>query len=190
MEIESPLGKSTFNTPPRQTFTVPDGGYSSEIREMTPEERKQLEEMRAKNLSLKDKASPEAKKRAEYLCQLGRLKTECEVDGTKFYIRSLRGTELEDILVAIADVKPLVLGLRLRAETLARAVYMIDGQTVQLVLGTNKIDDIVEHWRQIDDNVAEFIHDKYKDLAQEAEKKYSVKNKEDLKKVADDVKKS
>ena len=169
-----------------QQFSGGGGG----IRQLTEEERQELEAKRRQTRTLMERVSPRAKERIEYLCNLGRLTDEFEFEGTMFKIRSLKGKELKEILLAVANVNPLVLGIDLRNETLARSVYEIDGQTMDLVLGTNDMDARVALWDDMDDHAADYINVKYQKLASDAQEKYGINSKEDAKEVANDIKKS
>jgi len=155
---------------------------------LSNEDRRNLEDMRQTGRGL----TVEAKKRVEFLIGLGKVTDEFEIDGVNFSIRTLSTGEIKEIAktVSLQEMSAAELGFELRTQTLARSVYQINGYLLAEVIGDDSMEARLALFDSLSDSVAAYIHDKYKIITEKAQNQYAVKTEEDVKEVADAIKKS
>jgi hypothetical protein len=213
--IESPLGKVSYSSGTKKVLTVEDQSsvqpevrsFSSSSNDVSDEEfesrftREELEELAANRDQLKNSRKEAAaqrnripegvKKRLEILTGIGRLSEDVLIEGVTFSIRSLKPKENQDIIEATAKKdSSLSQAYELRTQTMARAIYKIDGQTVESVIENNTIDGKVDFVQDVlEESVLNFLYNKYQALLEENKKKFGELGKTEVE-VLENVKKS
>lgn len=215
-EIESPLGKQSFPGNPQQgrMLTVDDptaGGSPSHnlnirpehfrqaqpqrqpLRQLTQEEIAGYEQAKAEAHRNQDVVSKTSRERIEYLTGIGRIKTDFEMDGVVFYLQSLKDGQLEDVLnimIDMAEVNQGKFNFELRRQTLARALYAVDGMPIADLIGSSEMDNKLGFIRELDGNLIDFMYKHYEENVLKVSKtKYAIKNEKDIKEVVETVKK-
>jgi hypothetical protein len=213
--IESELGSVSYKGAGRQVIDVEDtSAEATEMPNARPDARgsfesiEELEQMRQPRLTEKKVAeiekrrrevyaqeeavTPEMKKRVEFLAGIGRLTDTFEVDGVKFSIQTLKSKgfqSLASIVRVLSDLPPSDFIFELRKETLARAVSKINDVSLSNVVGSESIEKKVAFFHELDENLIAHINDKYQILIKSGGDKYGIKTEEDVKEVAEAVKK-
>jgi hypothetical protein len=199
-DINSPLGRRAFAATSQRVLTVPDEN-SSNISNFVPQVREKPQEFaeqdieaiqaarKAKLLAAK-KISPTAKERIEILTELGRCYDEVEFEGVNFSIQSLKGKEIRAVVrISNSAVNAADSYFEARDQTLARSIYKIDGQPIDIVLGTEKLEDIVSWVGELDESLLEYLHNRYLKMMRENKNKFIIKDEQDAKEVAEEIKK-
>lgn len=215
-EINSPLGRMKLaQGKGPKVLTVPDeSGYGeeefqsvnpyaqqaaqpvpmrhqAEPHRMTEEEANEFARVRKEQRAAASKLSPLARERVEVLIGLNRLKSEVEVDGIKFGLRSLKASEMREIMMLGAQAMTRQERyFVLRDQTLARALVSVDGQDVKMVLGTPDKDAVIELLDQMEHSVVDKIFDHYEEMVRKNHSKLTVADKEDGAQLGEDIKKS
>lgn len=210
MEMESKLGKQTYaeSVGSRPVYTVSDDvvqnqapappQYVSQSQQgpiqMSPEDIKRMEAMRSQAQETQSKISPQNRLRVEILAGIGRMENSVEVDGVKFTMQSLKVYEQEEIFDYVASLdkaSAIRVQFEFRVHTLARAIYAIDDQPLNLVVGSNALEDKVLAMRYLDENVADYLYKWYQEnIVDKAQQRFAVKNEKDAEEVIEAVKKS
>ena len=193
-EINSPLGRRALAQSSRQVFTIPDEDEPDKRLTEGSEKLKQLEEARSEKLSAKSRVSSSAKERVELLIGAGRTKVDVPIDGFIFTLNSLKSGETREVvrLSSIADkegISNIESYLMLRAYTLAFAISEVDGQAVELVIGSSDYNDKVAWIDELNENAIVLLYDKYFEMINKNKEKYTIKDEVDAKGVAEDIKK-
>lgn len=161
-------------------------------------EQQQLQEQR----SLVD-----AKRRIEILTGIGRNTKDVEVGGIVFTLRSLKTFEQNSLDHVVAAQKQVRLpngsssftpiGMNeIKLEALSHALFMIDGQSVDVVLGTiNEEYDIQVSARkdlvnEMDGTLVDYLFVQYQGLVKETQDGYAPKTSEEVREVVDAMRKS
>ena len=214
--IESPLGKVSYSSGSKKVLTVddPTSDHTSEVRSLSSstgnisdEEfesrftREELEELAANRAQLKNSRKeaqvqrnriPEGvKKRLEILTGIGRLSEDINVDGITFSIRSLKPKENKEIVEAAAKEDLAVSqAYEIRTQTMARSIYKIDGQDVDAVIESDKIEDKIKFVQEVlEESLLNFLYNKYQALLAQNNKKFGDMGKTEAE-VLENVKKS
>ena len=210
-EIKSSLGQTFSGSKPGRVLTVEDESqpkrpirsfdegparrvHNYQERTLDEEEIKENERRRAEALEMKKRVSPEAKERIIFLTELGRIKKSVEVEGLKFTLQSLKGfeqSEVFDSLSQFVEMSALRMQYEVRFQTLARAISHIQDKPFSEVIESNDIADKLELVRNLDENVSDHLYKWYqKNIVEFSQEKYAIKDEEDVKEVAESVKKS
>jgi hypothetical protein len=214
--ISSALGSvshSRANDQPRRVLTVNDeedvpvrsfsaGSFdqgqqnledviSQEELEQLAQNREQLQNSRKQSHQQKNRIPEGIKLRLEILTGIGRLSEDVKVDGVTFSIRSLKPIENEEIVRMIAGIElGGIQAFELRAQTLARAVYKIDGQDIDFVIDAKSVDDRVNFMKNVlEESLANFLYVKYRGILNKNSDKFSELGKTEAE-VIENVKKS
>lgn len=215
--ISSALGsvsrEAGVNSQPRRVLTVSDeddvpvrsfsaGSFdnsqqnledviSQEELEQLAQNREQLQSTRRQAHQQKNRIPEGIKLRLEILTGIGRLTEDVKVDGVTFSIRSLKPMENEEIVKVIAGIEfGGVQAFELRAQTLARALYKIDGQDIDFVIDAKGMEDRVNFMKNIlEESLANFLYVKYQGILNKNRDKFSELGKTEAE-VIENVKKS
>jgi hypothetical protein len=201
-EIESPIGKTTFSSGPQnqKVFTVEDSsgqaqGPGPQAASVSPGEqvdyealrRRKIEELRAaQNISFN------SKQRVEILTGIGRNTKDFSFENVQFSLRTLKSRELRQVLLDVSHLQDVTLTFELRANTLARSLYLIDGHDINDVIGSSSMKDKVNFIHELEENVVDILYKQYLLLVEETEEKYGLKDnssKEEVAEAVDSVKK-
>lgn len=177
-KIESPLGNMTYTrSTGSKVLTVEDPTdmeYSLEEQKL-----KELEQLRLAKKESLQKAPEGAKKRLEFLLGISRLGEDVEVDNVSFSIRSLKARETQEVIEAIMSIQlSAIQAFEMRAHTMARAIYAIDGQDISVVIGSNKIEDRVNFVKELDESLLNYLYDRYTKMIQLNNKRFELGTEE------------
>lgn len=212
VDINSPLGRRAIATGAAQQkriLTVSDEdparaqafsptfestqnfqSFGSETQPFEPQNFESVQEFRKSAITSSRKITAEAKERIEILTGLGRCHDTVEVEGIIFSIQSLKGKEMRNIVVlSNGGSNASEAYFIARDWVLAYSIYEIDGQPISVVLGSNKIEDRVSFVENLDEHVIEHLHDRYLEMVKKNKTKFTIKNTNDAKEVAEDIKK-
>jgi cell fate (sporulation/competence/biofilm development) regulator YlbF (YheA/YmcA/DUF963 family) len=158
--------------------------------ELSAGEREELQQYR-RNISKEDKVGDYAKKRIEILADIGRLTKTIEIDGVTFTLRTLKSKEARTVTMSIFGcLNDVDASFEIRRQTLARAIYEIDGQPTANALGG---DDFALRLALIDDMEDATIiklYNEFNELRNEVQTKYRLNTEQEVKEVLEDIKKS
>lgn len=218
-EINSLLGRQRLAaaaaTPQNRVLTVPDGemqektpdahdsrdareyqeryahpAQPQEFRGTTQAEAESYRQARADRLATDKKISSSARERVEVLIGLGRVKTEVELEGVKFTLQSLKAAEMRDVTFegnkGRDEMDKYFLS---RNHTVARSIVAIDGQPVDLVLGSRDQESVLDLINNMEDSMIETLHDTYFEMVKLNKRKLTIESKGEAKEVVEDVKK-
>lgn len=144
----------------------------------------------------------QAKKRTEYLAEIGRLYVDVpfeNADGSTnvFTLRSLKGKEmrlLHGITQVLAKEQDPDLVFKIRSTTLKYALHSIDGIDADIVLGTSGLSEgeryaaREEFVEDLDENILDKLASEYHKMIKD--KGFRVETPEQAKEVSEDIKKS
>lgn len=177
---EYPPQSQTFGTPPPQ-HDMSQGELEAAIREA-----------RAQKLANANKIGDEAKKRIELLANIGRLNRDVKIGGYTFSLRTLKSKESREAALATfaTSVTQLEASYEARKQQLARAIFKIDGEDLEVVLGSRNIDDVMKFIEDnLEDIVVEKLWDEFISLKEESRSKYGINTVKQAEEVSEDLKK-
>lgn len=193
-DFNSPLGRRTFAASAPRIITVPN--EDSQFPDTSQDEISHEQELeviqatRKATLTAAKRINPAAKERIEVLTGLGRCRDVVEFESVSFSIQSLKGGEMREVACLANNALNAVDSyFEARNQTLARSIYAIDGQPVNVVLGTNKLEDILTWIDNMDESLVEYIHNHYLEMVKNNRYKFAIKNDKDAKEVAEEIKK-
>ena len=203
-DFNSPLGRRQFASSGQRVLTVDDSTLnaktlSNQAREIQEEQRfssksedvEAIQAARRAAVTAARRISPVAKERIEILAGLGRCRDKVEFEGVSFSIQSLKSGEMRDIVrISNSAMNASDSYFEARLQTLARAIYEIDDQPLSVVLGSDKLEDVVAWLEDMDENLVEFIHNHYLDMVKKNKSKFVIKDEKDAAEVAEEIKKS
>ncbi len=131
------------------------------------------------------------KNRIEILLGIGRLTKEVEYDEVIFSLQSLKSREMREIFDSIKDrkVNDLDINYEIRAQTLARSLYEINGHSFEDFIGSRSVEDKMAFIDELQERTVTFLHEKYSEMVDENKEKFKVENKEDAEEVIENIKK-
>lgn len=164
---------------------------SKEELEQLAFNRDQLQNSRKQSHQQKNRIPDGIKLRLEILTGIGRLSEDVKVDGVTFSIRSLKPIENEEIVGILAGIEfGGIQAFELRAQTLARALYKIDGQNIDHVIDAKNMKDRVNFMKTVlEESLANFLYVKYQGLLNKNREKFADLGKTEVE-VIENVKKS
>lgn len=164
---------------------------SQEELEALAQNRERLQSSRKQAHQQKNRIPEGLKLRLEILTGIGRLTEDVKVDDVTFTIRSLKPSENEEIVKSLSGIEfGGVQAFELRAQTLARAIYKIDGQDINYVIDAKSIEDKVDFAKNVlEESLANFLYTKYQGILNKNREKFSELGKTE-EEVIENVKKS
>lgn len=162
-----------------------------ERRELSPEERQLLHNMRQTEVEKESTISTQAKQRIEILANIGRLTKTIVIDNISFELKTLKAKETEDAHLTIFKCKTdAEAAYELRRQKLARALYLIDGKEVELTLGGKDFNLKLQLIDLMEEVTVNRLYKGLEELEKEVSDKYLPKNETEIKGVLEDIKKS
>lgn len=185
--VQRTFSSGNFNEPDE----IPENIISKEELEELAQNREKLQNSRKISYQQKSKIPEGLKQRLEILTGIGRLTEDVKVDGVTFSIRSLKPIENEEIIKAISAIEyGGIQAFEIRAQTLARSIYKIDGQNIDHVINAQNIDDKIDFVKNIlEESLANFLYTKYQEILNKNRTKFSELGKTEAE-VIENVKKS
>ncbi len=202
-EIKSSLGSVKFNRhQPQKVLTVEDSTDEDfndqkqidqkELLEAQLERLKHLESVKAEARQLKKQAPPEAKNRLDILLGIARSARDVEIDGITFSIRSLKAKEIQEItekLLELGSTSETIARLEMRKHLVARSLYAIDSQDIDLVIGSKSIEDRLNFVDELDESLVQHLSNIYGEMKADNDRRFSDLGKTQ-EEVQDNIKKS
>ncbi len=160
-----------------------------QMREMSAAEQDILAAKRAKREG-KERLSEGARRRIEMLIGMTRMTRDVEIAGQMYRVQTLTDQELRDAIVASAEYDGSVQFIfENRKQLLARSITMVAGVEIDQFLNSNELEARVALIEYMDHALLVRLFNEYNDLAKEAQDKYVPKTPEQVKEVAEDLKK-
>jgi hypothetical protein len=158
-------------------------------REMTEAEMRILEAKKAKREG-RERLSDGAKRRIEILIGMTRLTRDVDVDGKLYRLQTLKSKELREALVATAEFDGTVqLVFETRKQLLARSLVVVAGVEIEQFLSNDELQSKLDFIEEMDHALLLRLYNEYISLSNEAQEKYALKTVDELKEVADELKK-
>lgn len=159
-------------------------------QESVREYEQKVSDARKVKASGKERLTDSARRRIEMLCGMLRCTKEVTIDGNVFVLRTLKGKEIREAVVAASAFDGTVeLPFESRKNILGRSLVQVGGVDVELFLGDDSLEARMEFLEELDEPILERIHAGYVQLVAETEAKYTVKTDADAKEVISDIKK-
>lgn len=198
--FDSPLGKKTFNATKMRTFDVPDETNYSESYQEPQELQEEQEDLNSLEKDLrkaqearktgKEFLTAAAKKRIDMLLGITRMTSEVNIDNTIFILRTLKSKEMREAIYNASLFEGTIhTTYELRKQLLARAITHIAGIDINEFLNSNLLEAKMIFIDEMDESLNNRLYNEYVDLVNKSNKKYAMKNIEDAKEVAEDLKK-
>lgn len=158
-------------------------------REMTEGEMQILAAKKAKREG-KERLSDGAKRRIEILIGMTRLTRDVDVDGKLYRLQTLKSKELREALTATSEFDGTVqLIFETRRQLLARSLVVVAGVEIEQFLSDDSLQTKLDFIEEMDHALLLRLYNEYISLSNEAQDKYAIKTVEQLKEVADELKK-
>lgn len=162
-------------------------------QEISPAEYENaVREARKQKLANANKIGDAAKKRIEILANIGRLTRDVEIGGFSFSLRTLKSKETREAALATFSVAltQIEASYEARKQQLARSIFKIDGEDIEVIIGSNNLDDKIKF---IDDNLEDIVVEKLWNefilLKEESKEKYGINTVKEAEEVSEDLKK-
>ena len=190
-DINSPLGRRNFASTAPRVLNVPNMEEASQQEiESAQVDFQKVQADRQERVNASRRITSFAKERIEILTGLGRLTEDIEFEGHVFSLQSLKAGEMKEVVRASANVESTIDSYFMsRNQILARALYAIDGQPMGLVLGNDSVESVLSWIDDMDDNLIEFLHNRYLEMVKKNKHRFEVKTEQELKEVVEDIKK-
>ena len=131
-----------------------------------------------------------ARRRTEILTSLGRASTDVEFEKITFSIRTLKNREWREAITAVATFDLAhEQGYEMRGQSLARALYAIDGPPVEIVMGTNDLQQRIDFINDMDESFVSHLYDEYNKLVADIKSRYNIGTEEGMQEAVEDIKK-
>jgi len=149
-----------------------------------------VKEARIAKATGKTRLNDGAKRRVEALCGIMRSTKSVDIEGNIFSLRTLKTKEMREALLEASKFDGTVESpFEIRKQLLARSLYEIAGADATLFLGDSSLYAMFEFLDEQDESLLVRLFSEYSQLANSADKRYSIKNDVDAKEVIDDLKK-
>jgi thiamine biosynthesis protein ThiC len=194
-QMESELGRVRINAPNRgsQPVITVDDPTDAEPAEFLDADLANLRYSAetARKEKQQNRMEVGAKKRLEILTNLGRATDIVDVEGINFSIRTLKNGEWREAVKAVSLLDLATeQAYEMRAQILARALYAIDNQPVEIVLGTDDIIHKIAFIQEMDETAVAYLYNRYTDMAAKNKAKFNLNTEEGVKEAVEEIKKS
>lgn len=131
-----------------------------------------------------------AKRRIEMLVGMTRTTREVDVDGNKFVFQTLRSKEMREAIMAASEFDNTVQSpFETRRQLLARSLVQIASVDVAQFVGSDSLEAKLLLIDDLDEALLDRLFKEYLTLAAESRSKFAIKTAEDVKELAEDLKK-
>ena len=213
-KVRSSIGESNFSGPGQRRFVVGEETQAppQPVQEINPAVaaglRRQAQEYQEQ---VNQRSLSDARRRIDIITGLGRMTKEVPVvtDGTKttFTLRTLKTFEQNSLAEVIESAQrvssndgrvffaPVSLG-KIKVEALSHSLYLIDGQPIDIILGTSNEEyevQVVERKRlieEMDHALINHLFNNYEILTQETYDGYAPKTAKEAEEVVETISKS
>lgn len=171
---------------------APAGPQMQQISPAEYEARiKSLRQEKAEVIKHGPKITDHGKRRIELLANIGRLTRDVQIDDKTFSMRTLKSYELrESTMGTLEKIKyDAEASFESRKQQLARSIFKIDGDDIDVVLGSSDIESKLELFDLMEEVVVSRLWDEYAAMREEAKTKYGINSAKEAQEVAEDLKK-
>jgi len=193
---QKPLREFTVGAPEgegfvrQQNFGPPPLPVQQEMSQAELEDT--IREARRQKLAAINKIGDEAKKRIEILANIGRLTRDVEIGGFSFSLKTLKSKETKEAALATFStaITQLEASYEARKQQLARSIFKIDGEDLEVILGSRDLEDVMRFIEdKLEDIVVEKLWNEFVALKEESRIKYGINTVKEAEEVAEDLKK-
>lgn len=168
--------------------------FQERMRQRSPEEDAEIERQirtarEAKRLG-RERLGDGAKRRIEMLIGMTRTTREVDLNGNKFILQTLRSKEMREAMMSASEFDGTVQSpFEVRRQLLSRSLTEIAGVEFAQFVGSDSLEAKLELIDNLDEAVLNRLFDEYSTLVKESREKYAIQTPEQVKEVADDLKK-
>jgi hypothetical protein len=149
-----------------------------------------MKRMRQEKMQSHQMLNDGARKRIEMLIGMTRSTRSVDIEGNVYGLQTLKGREMREAMMAVSEFDATVqFPFEMRRQLLARALTQVAGVPIDNFVGSNTLESKLEFIDQLDDILLNRLMEEYSALNQEAKSKYTMQKPEDVKEVAEDLKK-
>lgn len=207
--VQSSIGSSKLSDRGvGKKFTVDNAAAPRERQELDPNYVAGLRrEMQENQERTERKGFQDARRRIEIITGIGRKTKDVQIEGSIFTLRTLKTFEQNCLAQVIEGADRITLPnggvvfkptsmYNIKVEALGHAIYMIDGQNIDVVLGTSnddyeiQLDTRKDLIREMDNSLIDYLFVNYEDLMKESVDGYMPKNVIEAEEVVDTIRKS
>lgn len=170
----------------------PNTGLGSVPQPSQEELEAQVREARRQKLANISRINDAAKQRIELLGDIGRLTKDVQIGGFSFSLRTLKAKEAKEAAIATftTSVTQLEASYEARRQQLARSILKIDGEDIEVIIGSNRLEDKLSFIEEnLEDVVVEKLWSEFVVLKEEAKQKYGITSAKEAEEVVEDLKK-
>lgn len=206
--VHSSIGKSNFKGSGNKNFTVDNAGVPHGAQTVDPSYVANLRREAQENQEVNERKSlHDARRRIELITGIGRKTKDVQIDGSTFTLRTLKTFEYNCLaqIAEKADRTTLKSGIvtftptsmySIKVEALGHSIYMIDGQNIDIILGTinedyeTQVETRKDLIREMDNSLIDYLFVNYETLNKENTDGYMPKNTKEVEEVVDTIRKS
>lgn len=149
-----------------------------------------MKRMRQEKMQSHQMLNDGARKRIEMLIGMTRSTRSVDIEGNTYGLQTLKGVEMREAMMAVSEFDATVqFPFEMRRQLLARSLVQVAGVPIDNFVGSNALGSKLEFIDQLDDILLNRLMDEYSALSKEAKAKYTMQKPEDVKEVAEDLKK-
>lgn len=164
---------------------VPDMQFNEDM-----EIEKEIRAAKEARRTGKERLNEGAKRRIEMLVGMTRSSREVDLEGNKFVLQTLRSHDMREAIMAASEFDNTVQSpFEIRRQLLARSLVQVAGVDIVQFVGSNSLDAKLALIDDLDEALLNRLYDEYLTLVKESREKFAIKNAEDVKELAEDLKK-
>lgn len=131
-----------------------------------------------------------ARRRIEMLIGMTRVTREIEIGGNMYALQTLKGKEMRDAILAASAFDGTVQSpFEIRRQMLGRSLCKVANVPIEQFIGSTELEARLNFIDDMDDALLNRLMDEYSTLTIEAKSKYALTSPEQVKEVAEDLKK-
>lgn len=164
--------------------------FSSDSEQDTLKIENEIRQAREARRTGRERLNDAAKRRIDILLGITQLTREFTIEGNVFILRTLKSKETRDAISAAVAYDGTVNGpYEIRRQFLSRSLTHIAGVEAEQFIGSNTLEAKLAFLDELDEAFLSRLYEEYVLLNKESKEKYAIKNSEDAKEVAEDLKK-
>jgi hypothetical protein len=131
-----------------------------------------------------------ARRRIEMLIGMIRTTRDADIEGNVYTLQTLKGKEMREAIMAASEFDGTVQSaFEIRRQMLARSLSKVANVPIEQFVGSTSLEARFNFIDELDDFLLNRLMEEYSLLTQEAKTKYSLSTPEQVKEVAEDLKK-
>jgi hypothetical protein len=131
-----------------------------------------------------------ARRRIEMLIGMTRVTRECEIEGNIYVLQTLKGKEMRSAILAASEFDGTVQSpFEIRRQMIARSLVKVANVPIEQFVGSSSLQSRFDFVDDLDDTLLNRLMEEYSLLTKEAKEKYALITPEQVKEVAEDLKK-